>query len=235
MLTVIAADNSRHVKPQDAEPYHARAKAAIDHFPYVIGAGYWTGNDMEVPAAAVKLLKPNALLSRRYTNHPADGRGIWADLLISQCADSRDMTGHYPPMCYPSNGEPLLGSRTFRLKAGDVWIDGTEYQFKAKPGQGCERKSVYNFFVVPGRGIVAGIKDVRASAGDYQRRYFGAAQFQVIIDADQPPEVRDEVFITLIGADSGIIRLSKILENWCDGKVKTDATACSSGKPKRET
>lgn len=216
VLTVIAADNARHVKPQDAEPYHARAKAAIDAFPYVIRAGDWTGNwtgsDLKIPDAAVKLLHPNALLSRQYTNHPAgehpvDERETWAELLISQCADSRDMTGHYPPMCYPSSGEPLLGSpRRFHLKAGDFWIDGTEYQFLAKPAQRCERKSVYDFFVVPGRGIVPDIKDVRAAAGDYQQRYFGAAQFQVIVDADQPQKTRDDVFIALIGADTEILR-----------------------------
>ena len=203
VLTVIAADNARHVKPDDAEPYHLRAKAAIDGFPYVIG--YWTGSDETVPEAAVKLLNPNALLNRRY-EHPPDGHGAeWADLLISQCKDSRDMQGHYPPSCYPNNGEPPLGSRTFHLKAGEIWIDGIEYQFKAKRGQGCDRKSVYNFFIVPGRGIVPDITGVRAAAGDYQRRYFGAAQFQVVMDADQSPEARDEVFTTLIGSDAGII------------------------------
>ncbi|HET6249242.1 MAG TPA: hypothetical protein VFE47_16220 [Tepidisphaeraceae bacterium] len=211
VLTVIAADNARHVTPEEAEPYHQRAKAAIEAFPYVIrsssGNDTWTGNDETVPEAAVKLLRPNALVSRRYTNHPADGRGAqWADLLISQCKDSRDMTGHYPPICYPSNGERNLGSRSFHLKAGDTWIDGTEYQFKAKPDQGCDRKSVYNFFVVPGRGIVPDISGVRSAAGDYQRRYYGAAQFQVVLDADQPAEVRDDVFTTLIGSDAGILR-----------------------------
>ncbi len=206
VLTAIAADNARHVKPADAAPYHARAKAAIDAYPYVIDNGSWTGNDEPVPEAAVRLLRPNALLSRRYTHHTSDGRGAaWADLLISQCADSRDMTGHYPPSCYPNNGEPPLGQRPFRLKAGDVWIEGIEYKFQAKRDQQCDRKSVYNFFAVPGRGIVADITGVRAAAGDYQMRYFGAAQFQVVMDADQPPEVRDEVFITLIGADAGII------------------------------
>jgi hypothetical protein len=208
VLTVIAADNARHVKPHDAEPYHARAKVAIEHFPlYITGSDYWFGHEVEQPAAAVKILHPNALISRRYTNHPrANGQFIWADLLISQCRDSRDMTGHYPPICYPSNGERLLTSLPVHLKAADTWIDGTEYQFQAKPGQGCERKSVYNFFIVPGRGVVPDIKDVREAAGDYERCYFGAAQFQVIIDADQPPEVRDEVFTTLIGADPGILK-----------------------------
>jgi F420-0:gamma-glutamyl ligase-like protein len=119
------------------------------------------------------------------------------------------MTGHYPPICYPSNGEPLLGSRLFHLKVGDIMVDGTEYQFKARADQGCDRKSVYNFFVVPGQenfGIVPDIKGVQRAARDYQRRYFGAAQFQVVLDADQPVEVRDEVFTTLIGSDAGLLK-----------------------------
>ena len=116
------------------------------------------------------------------------------------------MTGHYPPICYRSSGEPLLSSRRFRLKAGDTWIDGMEYQFHAKPGERFERKSVYNFFVVPGRGIVPDIKDVRVAARDYEWHWFGVAQFQVIVDADQPQKTRDDVFITLIGADAGILR-----------------------------
>ena len=205
VLAVIAADNARHVKPQDAAPYHARAKAAIDAFPYLIG--YWTGSDEKVPDAAVKLLRPNALINRHYTNHAPDARGAtWADLLISQCADSRDMTGHYPPICYPSSGEPQSAEpRPFTLKVNGLSVSGMEYMFTAMPGQGIARKSVYNFFVVPGRGIVRDISGVRAAAGDYQRRCFGAAQFQVLMDGDLPQEVRDGVFATMIGADTRLI------------------------------
>ncbi|HWE05030.1 MAG TPA: exosortase-associated EpsI family protein [Tepidisphaeraceae bacterium] len=207
VLAVIAADNARHVKPRDAAPYHLRAKAAIDAFPYIIG--YWTGSDQMVPEAAVKLLRPNALVSRRYENHTPGraGRGpVWADLLISQCADSRDMIGHYPPICYPSSGEPQVDARPFRIDVGGLLVDGIEYQFAALPGRGIERKSVYNFFVVPGRGIVPDIGGVRRVSGDYQRRCFGAAQFQVVMDADQSPEIRDEVFATLIGCDTAVIK-----------------------------
>ncbi len=51
VLTVIAADNARHVRPDDAEPYHARAKTAIDAFPYVIdnGSGPATTNRCPMP------------------------------------------------------------------------------------------------------------------------------------------------------------------------------------------
>ncbi|MDB5171903.1 MAG: hypothetical protein JWN51_676 [Phycisphaerales bacterium] len=208
VLAAIAADNARHVKAQDAAPFHARARTAVEAFPYVIGGGNWTGKDEEVPKAAVQLLRPNALVSRSYINQsPNWYTGLRADLLISQCKDSRDMTGHYPPICYPSNGEPQINSRPFRLFVNGMWINGVEYHFTARPDAeaGMVRKSVYNFFVVPGKGVVPDITDVRSAAANYQRRVFGAAQFQVVMNADLPQEDRDKVFVTLIGADPDLI------------------------------
>ena len=207
MLAGIAADNARHVKPRDAAPYHAKAKLAIEAFPYVIG--YWAGKDVKVPEAAVKLLQPNAIVSRHYVNQ-GDGAGnvLDADLLIVQCGDSRDMTGHYPPICYPSSGEPLLSQRPFALACGNGLVRGTEYVFDCEHEHiGMLRKSVYDFFVVPGRGVVPDITDVRAAAADYERRCFGAAQFQVVMNGDLPPEQRDQIFSTLVGADGDLIRV----------------------------
>ncbi|MDB5289199.1 MAG: hypothetical protein JWL69_440 [Phycisphaerales bacterium] len=209
VLAAIAADNASHVRAQDAAPFHARARTAVEAFPYVIGGGTWTGKDEEVPKAAVQLLRPNALVSRSYINQSPDwNAGVrWADLLISQCKDSRDMTGHYPPICYPSNGEPEIDKRPFKLFVNGMWINGVEYRFTARPDAkaGMVRKSVYNFFVVPGKGVVPDISDVREAAANYQRRVFGAAQFQVVMDADLRQEDRDKVFITLIGADPELI------------------------------
>ena len=205
MLAGIAADNARHVRPKDAAPYHARARLAIESFPYVIG--YWAGKDTPVPDAAVKLLQPNAIVSRHYVNQGEVGNVLEADLLIVQCGDSRDMTGHYPPICYPSNGEALLSQRPFTLACGQVLVRGTEYVFDCQHKHvGMLRKSVYDFFVVPGRGVVPDIADVRAAAGDYERRCFGAAQFQVVMNADLPPEQRDQIFTTLVGAGGDLIR-----------------------------
>jgi hypothetical protein len=206
ILAGLAVDNAHHVRPQDAAPYHARVKAAVDAFPYVIG--YWTGSDEPVPTAAVDLLRPNVIVSRRYKKQAENWRDErQADLLIVQCADSRDMTGHYPPICYPASGEPLISQRPFALKVGNIVINGTEYLFDTRQKRtGMLRKSVYNFFVVPGRGIVADIGGVRAAASDYQRRCFGAGQFQVVIEnGDLPPEERDEIFKTLIGSDVDLI------------------------------
>lgn len=72
LLSVITVDSSRRVPPQDAAPYHQQAKTAIEAFPYVIG--YWTGAVEPVPDAAVKLLRPNALVSRHTLTRRMSGR-----------------------------------------------------------------------------------------------------------------------------------------------------------------
>ncbi len=207
VLAGIAADDARHVQPQDAAPYHARAKQAVESYPYVIG--YWTGSDEDIPTAAVNLLRPNVIVSRHYKKQADNWREERdAHLLIVQCADSRDMTGHYPPICYPANGEPELSERPFAIRVRGLSVRGREYVFDTRQKRiGMSRKSVYNFFVVPGRGIVPDISDVRAAASDYQRRCFGAAQFQVVMNADLPPEERDEIFTTLIGAGVEVVNV----------------------------
>jgi len=198
LLGGMALEKRSHTKPEDAAPYHARAKAAIDAWPVQIGKD-WTSRAWKIPDAAVQLLRPNTTLSRRYVN-VSDERQ-WADLLVVQCRDPNDMSGHYPPNCYPANGEPMVSERPRTWQVGDQTINGMEYQFErgdlGKPVRYC----VYNFFELPGRGIVPDMQQVREATGDYQRRYFGAAEFQVVFPPDVPQQTRDEIFRTLIGAN----------------------------------
>ena len=53
------------------------------------------------------------------------------------------------------------------------------------------------------------MKGVEQAAEDYQQRYFGAAQFQVVFQsegaAQRPREERDEIFATLIGPNIHLI------------------------------
>ncbi|MDY7108295.1 MAG: exosortase-associated EpsI family protein, partial [Planctomycetota bacterium] len=72
--------------------------AAMEGVPFFVGD--WVGEDEAVPREAQKLLRPNAILSRRY-RRPG---GTWLHLLVVHCSDARDMLGHYPPICYPSAG-----------------------------------------------------------------------------------------------------------------------------------
>src|ERR1043166_1141556 len=81
------AEKRNHIRPRDAEPFHQRAKGAIESIPYQLGG--WCGQDEAIPPAATHLLRPNVILSRTYVDPGRMDRQ--AGLLIVQCTDSRDM------------------------------------------------------------------------------------------------------------------------------------------------
>lgn len=212
LLAGIVAEQRGHLKPQDVEPYHARAAEAIEKVPYIIGT--WTGQKDEIPVAAQKLLRPNAILSLTYVDHSAaDWRQQHrsASLLIVQCRDSRDMVGHYPPICYRAHGmtldEKQCGPRDWDVDG--MKIGGYEYQFTEVFQGQTSRTIVYNFLIVPRRGIVRDMKDVERAAEDYQQRHYGAAQFQVVFHGQASSassrEERDEIFATLLGPNIRLI------------------------------
>jgi hypothetical protein len=213
LLAGIYAERRTHLQPQDAEPYHARAKAAVAEVPYFIGT--WTGQDDEIPLAAQKLLRPNAILSRTFVdNTPPRGyrsRHRSASLLIVQCRDSRDMVGHYPPICYRAQGRAPdeKNTRPRDWTVNGKPIPGYEYQFVEVFKDGTRRTIVYNFLIVPGRGIVRDMKGVERAAEDYQQRHYGAAQFQVVFQSDASAQLsreeRDEIFATLMGPNIQLV------------------------------
>ncbi len=220
LLGGIVAEQQTHLKPADVEPYHARCKAAMDAVPYVIGS--WTGKDNEVPLAAQKLLKPNAILSRTYLDNSSEDpyQPRMANLLIVQCRDSRDMIGHYPPICYRAQGMTIDEKDKHQRdwKVGGMTIPGYEYQFTEVWQGQTNHTTVYNFLIVPGRGIVRDMKGVEEAAEDYQQRYYGAAQFQVVFhglaSADRSRDERDEMFAALIGPNL------KLIETLTSGALK---------------
>lgn len=210
LLAGIAAENRRHLTPADAEPYHRMAREAIGDIPRQIGT--WIGRDEEVAVAAVKLLRPNVILSRTYVDSsPQPGRyGREAALLIVQTRESRDMLGHYPPNCYVSNGMTPGPSASRTWSAAGHTIKGMEYQFTQWRRNHLYRVVVYNFLIVPGRtGIVRDMGGVYKAAEDYQQRYFGAVQFQVVFNGLDGMELtrpqRDEIFRELIGPNVSVI------------------------------
>jgi hypothetical protein len=219
LLAGMVAEQRRHLTPEDVEPYHTRARVAVDGVPYIIGD--WTGQNNPVPLAAVKLLHPNAILSRLYSDNAAgtSHRARSAHLLIVQCRDSRDMLGHYPPICYRAKGMSLeqknSGPRDWKL--GDKPIGGYEYQFSEVKDGHINFTTVYNFLIVPGKGIVRDMKGVEQAAEDYQQRNFGAAQFQVVFSGTESASARqerDEIFAALIGPNL------KLLETLTSGVLK---------------
>jgi hypothetical protein len=217
MLVGMVAEARTHVQPAVAEPHLARCRAAIAAFPLVIpgATGTWTGSDTEVPTSATQLLRPNGdPLSRDYVN---DQTKALVSLLLVHCKDARDMQGHYPPNCYPAQGQSLIGKgelRTWHLPHMD--ITGMEYHFEPKSPTELERV-VYNFFVmprVPGvtvshkelDGVICSdIDSVYTSGEDYQRRYYGAAEFQLVTGPRMTRRERDQAFLDLLSPNEKLI------------------------------
>jgi hypothetical protein len=64
----------------------------------------------------------------------------------------------------------------------------------------------YHVLIVPGTGIVRDMTGINKAAEDYQARYFGAAQVQVVMDADDYDDAeRGEIFQALIGPNVDVI------------------------------
>ena len=201
LLVGMAVEKSTHVKPEDVEPYHARVKAAVAEIPQQIEG--WQGKDEAVPEAAVKLLNKPVMLSRRYADHRFKDGAHQAHLLVVVCRDSRDMVGHYPENCYRNTGQEMVAKDPRDWELNGVKIEGMEYQFSQVHGGRIRRSSVFHFIVVPGKGIVRDIQDMNRAAEDYQARYYGAAQVQVVMSADDlDRRERDQIFRTLIGGKS---------------------------------
>jgi hypothetical protein len=210
MLAGMMVEARTQVQASEADPHLARCRIAVDKVPEVIQSpdGPWIGSPSKVPDSAIQLLQPNAILSLRYVNqHFSDA----VSLLIVNCRNAGDLMGHYPPICYPSQGEEEMTkqrqARVWHLPHMDV--HGMEYHFAPKSPTD-EEQTVYNFFVIPRvpsrtvahkelDGVICPDMDgVDASGEDYQRRHFGAAEFQLVTGPGLTPQQRDQAMVDLL-------------------------------------
>jgi Protein of unknown function (DUF3485) len=195
LLAGAAIEGSALGPPAAAAPYHARCRAAAQQIP--LNVGDWTGRDIAVPAQAVQLLRPNVVMSRRYTNTIT---GHAASVLLVQCRDVRDIVSHYPPICYPvTRGMELAASHQRELNVGQKPIPLTEYEFRSSqfgPGQSVV---VQNFILMPSGDIATDMEPVKRQLA-LRNRYLGAGQVQVVFGASVPADARDRAFVELVGA-----------------------------------
>jgi hypothetical protein len=193
LLCGMIAEHRRYLTEGDFEPYHARAKTALQAVPTSIGS--WIGNDVPVVKAANQLLRPNWILSRVYKDYSQiENIDRTVNLLIVQCKRSGDMVGHYPRNCYRSIGNEMISAVARDWQIGGMTVPITEYHFRRFENRQAHETFVYNFMIVPGRGIVRDMEGVKAAAEDYQQRYYGAAQFQLVFHAALTQQERDEIF-----------------------------------------
>jgi hypothetical protein len=217
LLAGLVAQARTRVQPGDAEPFHQRAAAAIAGIPASLDSGQWVSQEEPEPPSATALLRPNAMLSRRYIKHLPDGQILSVGVLIVQCRDARDMQGHYPPRCYPANGARQLQSIPRTWNIAGTTITGMEYLFTQLTEGRNQDLRVYNFFVIPEipglearavrgpRGICPDIDSVYASGEDYQQRYYGAAQFQFVFPDELTQAARDEILAEILAPNLNVV------------------------------
>lgn len=173
------------------QAYLAAVSDAISSIPYRIGP--WIGADVEAQAPAIRLLRPNKLLQRRYLS--LDGSRSFS-LLFVHCSDARDMQGHYPPVCYPSHGWVINETERVDFVLGQSRIPAVVYRLSALR-QGEERTmTILNFFAVPSdrEALAADMAAVNRASATTARSGLGAAQFQLIV----PGHATSEAMTTLM-------------------------------------
>jgi hypothetical protein len=196
----LGAETLWRPRPADAEPHHQRVRLAAAQSPLEFGD--WKGVDTPVPPAAIVLLKPNVIISRQYHNRQT-GRSV--NFLLVHCKHARDLAGHYPPVCYPAHGWRASGSEENDWLVAGRLIPGTEYDFYRSDGGRDTHCTVSNLMVLPGRGFARDMKEVRKAAADYLRQFYGAAQIQVVMDAEVPADERQDIVRAFLEANLHLI------------------------------
>jgi hypothetical protein len=187
-------------RPEEAEPYLARIQLLATMTPIAFDS--WKGSEVPVPAAATSMLHPNVMISRQFTNRQS-GRVVL--LVLDQCADARDMAGHYPPNCYPGSGWVLEGREARTWWVDDWKINGTEYRFSRKSLGGRQRIVVDGFFIMPDGRFLPDMAQFVRAAGDFDKRHFGAAQMQLLFPEETLPAERSAVVGEFVRAHAEII------------------------------
>lgn len=163
------------------DEYFADIRTRVESIPYKIDS--WLGRDVDVSVAAVRLLKPNIIVQRQYTDQKT---GHSVQLLVVHCGDTRDMRGHYPPVCYPAHGWRRLASETRQVRVRGLLLPATLYHF-ASVMNGVERRmSVVNLFVVPREDaqFFADMDGLERASQDVIGAGLGAAQIQIVSMGD---------------------------------------------------
>jgi hypothetical protein len=185
------------------EEYLGRVAETIAQIPYRIGP--WIGSDMEVQEPAVRLLRPNKLLQRRYVM--SDGTGSFS-LLFVHCSDARDMAGHYPPVCYPAHGWVMQSSTPVEFWMGRDRVPGVVYTMSLRRQGEETRMTILNFFAVPAleMALAPDMDAVNRAAAASARSTLGAAQVQVLVPREATAPELVELFERIAPAVGPAVR-----------------------------
>jgi hypothetical protein len=197
LLCVLLATRLWEQSPNvGTEAYMARVAEEVDSIPYRIGD--YVGVDGQVTPGVIELLKPNRILQRQYTD-PESGEGF--SLILVHCGIAKDMTGHYPPNCYPRAGwVESSGMETLPLELTDVLIPARLYHFRLENDPVPAGLDILSFFVVPSGPQRFGpdIRLVDMASRSPSASLLGAGQVQILTSQDLPDERREHIWKLVI-------------------------------------
>jgi hypothetical protein len=193
MLSVLllgGAVTERYVlmSPVDGSAYQARVKQAFASFPAKVGD--WASQDTPVPAEAMRLLRPNSMMSRHYMNVAT---GQQCSVVLVDCTDARDLLCHYPPVCYPGNGWKLVGRQAKTWQVGGEPVVGTNYEFSRVSFENASGIVAASTMILPDGRFKPDMRGIEEAAADVRRRVYGAAQIQVVVNGAMPQAEREEI------------------------------------------
>lgn len=188
LLCGAVAERCTMLTPPDARAYHERVKQAFASFPTKFGD--WEATDRPVPAEAMRLLRPNSMLSREYTNAATKER---CSVILVDCTDARDLLCHYPPVCYPGQGWNLVDRRERTRTVGGALVAGTDYEFSRSSFESASGIVAASTMILPDGRFKPDMRGIEEAAADVRRRVYGAAQIQVVVDGARGEAERERV------------------------------------------
>ncbi len=168
--------------------------------------GTWIGQDVDVPVQALAVLKPNVMISRRYTNVE---NGTVAGLMLVHCGNAHHMAGHFPLRCYPARGWVLQSAESRDWDAGGINITGSEYHFHLDAlSNHADDQSivVVNCLLRPNGQILRDMDHMSRTIIGAGGAASGAGQLQVYFDSSVPREQRDAAVETVLGGCKPLIQ-----------------------------
>ena len=203
LLAVLVVSVVTRPPVRDTSAYFALVADRVRGVPYTVDA--WVGQDAEVVAAARELLKPNAILQRRYSRLDD---GMWFDVIVVHCGDVRDMQGHYPPVCYPSAGWQIDAGTPVVAGIGAHGVPATEYVVTWPHDRGVQPVRIVNFFALPSDGAqyARDMGALEQAAHARATAELGVLQIQVLTPVAMDSQVRDALMPDVWGVLEPVVR-----------------------------
>ena len=101
VVSAILVANPKSNAPE-IQAHHAKIASSLEDFPYAMGS--WVGIDVDLPSAALEILRPNGFVSRRYSQM---GESNDVTLGMVHCRTSATCTATIHPGAIPQ----LVGLR----------------------------------------------------------------------------------------------------------------------------